>query len=140
VVVIVVRLWIAIPPMFVLLYPAVLSVPHEYYEAARIDGATAWRQFISITLPVIATSIRVATVFGVIWTLGVFGEIFVLTQGGPQGGTETIGLFLYRIAFGNFDWGEAAAVGTLAVLFTLAIAIPQIRLLGRDAAPAEVGP
>jgi ABC-type sugar transport system permease subunit len=137
--VVIAYLWHTIPAAFILIYPATIAVPEEYYEAARIDGAAGRSIFWRITLPIISPAIRVATIFSIIWTSATFGEIYVLTQGGPLRSTETLSIFLYQTGFQDFAWGKGAAVGCLMLLFTLFIALPQIRLLGRDVAVAREG-
>ena len=130
--VIVAYVWYAIPSSVILLYPAVSSVPEELYEAAQIDGAGPLRTFGRIIMPTIRPAIAVTLVFRTIIAIRAFGEIYVLTGGGPNRSTETLGLYLYRIGFQQFDWGQAAAVGIVMLVITMIAALPQIRLLARQ--------
>jgi multiple sugar transport system permease protein len=120
-------------PFNILLYPAGLrGIPRDYYEAAAVDGASAWRRFWHISLPllrpVIAVSLILRTTFGFM----VFDEIFAITQGGPGNATWVAARYTYRAAFQppfNIGLGSASA-WVLALILGVA-AIAYARLVGR---------
>lgn len=100
------------------------GIPDDVYEAATLDRVSPFRQFLHITLPLLRPVILFCAVLSVIGTMQLFAEPFLITnRGGPGGGTETLGLFLYRQAFtsGNFGYASAVAytIAGLAVLISL---------------------
>ena len=123
--------WNTIPQTFIFVYPALISIPAEYHEAAQIDGASKWQSFRHITLPLIAPAILIAMVFRTIVAVRAFGEILVLTNGGPFRATEVLSIYLYKEGFVYFSWGTAAAVGWIILVVTMIVALPQICLLAR---------
>jgi len=104
------------------------GISESVYEAARIDGAGAWRQFWSVTVPLMR---RTLSFFVVIETLAVFqtfAEPYVLTQGGPFGSTTTAGYYLYN-HITNSDLGTGAANSFLLVILVLAMSSVSVLLL-----------
>jgi len=124
--------WNTIPQTFIFVYPALISIPAEYHEAAAIDGASKWQAFRHITFPLITPALSIAMVFRTIVAVRAFGEILVLTSGGPFRSTEVLSIYLYKEGFVYFSWGTAAAVGWVILVITMIVAIPQIRLLARQ--------
>ncbi|MFZ3474128.1 carbohydrate ABC transporter permease [Streptomyces sp. 4.24] len=114
----------------VLLLARLQSVPAELYDAAAVDGAGAWASFRHVTLPGLRPALLLTTVLSTIGTLQIFDEPFVLTGGGPDNATLTIGVYLYQNAFKYFDFGYASAIAyALAVLIGI-LGVIQFRLLG----------
>lgn len=96
---------------YMILYLAGLqSLSPEYEEAARIDGAGFWDVFTRITLPLLRPTIALCTIISCISALKVFGEIYVMTAGGPQNGTLTMVFYIYNRAFEGFEMGYSAAL------------------------------
>ena len=99
------------------------NIPEEYYQAARIDGASRWREFRHITLPLISPITFFLMVTLMISTFNLFGEIYIITAGtgGPVFSTYTIVLYIYSLAFSFFRMGDAAVVSIIlfAILFLL---------------------
>lgn len=124
--------WNHIPGVFILVYPSIISIPPEYHEAAKIDGANQWQVFRYVTLPFIRPALLVALIFRTIIALRAFGEILLLTNGGPFRATEVMSIYLYKEGFVYFNWGASAAVGVIILVITLVVAAPQIRLLSRQ--------
>jgi raffinose/stachyose/melibiose transport system permease protein len=116
----------------IILYLAGLqTIPVELYEAASIDGASAWRQFRSITFPMIAAFFTINVVLSFKNFLNVFDHIIPLTNGGPGTATESISMVIYR---GGFEGGEFAYQTANAVLFFIVIVVFslfQLRILQR---------
>ena len=108
------------------------SIPGDVYEAATLDKVSKRQQFFYITLPLLKPIILFCVVLSVIGTMQLFAEPFLITnRGGPGGGTETLGLFLYRQGFTSLNFGYASAIAyTMAAL---AIAISLLNLwVGRE--------
>jgi len=112
----------------VLFIVAIQAIPEELYEAARIDGASAWQQFRAITVPLVRESTLVLTTVTVIGGFKVFDIVWVMTAGGPNHASETLGNYLYRVGFRNDEMGYAAAIATLLFLITFVLTIVQLRV------------
>lgn len=102
------------------------TIPLIRYEAAELDGANAWQKFWYITLPGLRPTLVFVTVTTAIFTLRSFEQIYVVTGGGPLNSTNILVYYIYRQAFGLFDFGYAAAAA--AVLLAIAIALVYILL------------
>ena len=114
----------------VILLARLQSVPAELYDAASVDGAGAWTSFRHVTLPGLRPALLLTTVLSTIGTLQIFDEPYVLTGGGPDNATLTIGVYLYQNAFKYFDFGYASAIAyALAVLIGI-LGVIQFRFLG----------
>lgn len=96
------------------------SIPDQYYEAARIDGANGRQVFFYITLPLLRPTILFVTVTGFISHFQVYGQPFIMTEGGPGRASYTVILYLYQIAWTAFRMGYGAAVA-VAIAFIMAI-------------------
>jgi len=106
------------------------TIPDELYEAADIDGATAWQKFRRVTLPLVRPALLLALLFRTIDGFKVFDLVFVMTQGGPADATNVLQFYGYKKTFaeGMIGYGSAISVGVF--LFSLALALGYIRLLG----------
>lgn len=110
--------------LMVLFLTAMQSVPSDLYEAARLDGANAWQQFLHVTLPGIRPTIAFMILMTAIWSFLVFDYVWILTQGGPAGASEVLGTLVYKHAFARFDAGYASAIGlTMSAFAGIVIAI-----------------
>jgi lactose/L-arabinose transport system permease protein len=109
------------------------SIPEELYEAAQMDGANRRQQFWHVTLPGLRPAILLTVVLSTIGTLQLFDEPYVLTGGGPDNATLTIGMYLYDSAFRNFDFGYASAIGYVLAIIVAAISVIQMLVLRRRA-------
>jgi sorbitol/mannitol transport system permease protein len=123
--------WEWFPFFMLILLGGLQSLPEDLVEAAHIDGAGPWAVFRHITIPHLQRYIAVSSLFGLIYLLGVFGEIFVGTQGGPGDASTTLPFLIYRTAFSNWDVGTASALGVIAVLITIVIATGFNKILIR---------
>ena len=104
------------------------SIPQHLYEAARIDGADAWRQFCHVTLPLLGPTFTFVTLITLIGYFQLFAEPYVMTQGGPAHSTLSIVLFMYEQGFRWWDLGYAAAVAFVLFLIILAATFLQLKL------------
>jgi multiple sugar transport system permease protein len=116
---------------YLVIYLAGLQdIPRELYEAASIDGAGGWRSFWSITMPLLRPVFLFVLVTHVIGSFQIFGQVFVLTNGGPGDATRTVVQHLYETAFQNFfHFGSASAMAWVLFLIILAFSLLQFRLL-----------
>ncbi len=126
-----ISIWHHLPFTFVILYAAVISVPRELYEAARIDGATALQSFWNVTLPLIMPAAVLAILFRYVFAFRMFSEVWLVTAGGPVRMTEVLGTYLYRVGFRFSDFGAAAATGWLMVIASLVLASFYLRTMYR---------
>lgn len=106
------------------------GIPGELYEAAAIDGAGRWRQFLYITVPQLRPVILFTVVLSTIGTLQLFDEPFVLTGGGPNNATLTIIMYLYQNGFQFLDFGYASAIAYVLVVIIATLSYFQIRFAG----------
>lgn len=112
-----------------LIYIAALQgVPHEYYEAASVEGANGWQQFIKITVPMIIPAFSVNVSLLLAWGLKVFDAVMATTNGGPgRDTTTTMAMFIYNNIFGNSKagYGQAAAVVMTLILLVLSFLVSK---------------
>jgi len=103
------------------------SIPGDLYEAAAVDGANPITQFFRITLPFMRPILIFTTIFSTIGTLQIFDESYLLTRGGPNDATLTVGLYLYRTAFRQADFNYASTVAYGLVVIIALLSILQFR-------------
>ncbi len=115
--------WRIIPFITLFLLAALQTIPHQLYEAADIDGANGWRRFRFITLPLTMPVLIPTALIQFVWTLKVFGEIFVLTGGGPSWGTTTLNYLVYRESFEFFRLDRGSAIAYVLLLLTLFVVL-----------------
>jgi multiple sugar transport system permease protein len=104
------------------------AIPDELYEAARIDGASNWRQFRHVTLPMLAPVMAMVNVLTIAGYFQLFAEPYVMTQGGPLQSTVSVLYFMYEEGFKWWNLGSASAVAFVLFLFILALTALQLRL------------
>ena len=124
-----VAIWRASGLNIVIFLAALQSIPKEYYEAASLDGAGAWRRIVSITLPMLRFAIFFVTVTTLIGWMQFFDEPYVLTKGGPTGSTTSISLYIYQQGFQFNEFGFASAASL--ILFVLIFVVTAAQLRGR---------
>jgi ABC-type sugar transport system permease subunit len=122
--------WKETPFVALLLLAGLQGIDPTLYEAARIDGASAWRQFRFVTLPLLMPAILVALIFRTMNAFRVFDLIYVLTAGGPGTATEPIALYTFNSLMHNLRFGYGSTLSVLVFLVTFALALGYIRLLG----------
>src|SRR3970282_1514463 len=107
-------------PLVVLLaYAGLRAIPDAYYQAARIDGATAWAVFRYIQLPKMRGVLTIAVLLRFMDSFMIYGEPFVLTAGGPGNATTSPSIYLVKVALGQFDLGPPAALSIIYFLIVL---------------------
>ncbi|HUN34714.1 MAG TPA: sugar ABC transporter permease [Trebonia sp.] len=131
--VIIVGIWKNVGFYMVIYIAGLQTIPPEFYEAARIDGASGWQRFRQITLPLLNNTTMFVTIIALIASFQAFDQIFVMTQGGPAFSTETLVMLIYRQGFQNFSMGYASAIGYVLVLIILLFSLLQMRFFNRRA-------
>lgn len=120
---IVLNSWHWFPFFFVILLGALKTVPSALYEAAEIDGASAFRRFTGITMPLISRMLGVVGLVGTLWSFNVFDTIQLITKGGPGNSTLTAPVYVYNIAFQQFQLGKSSAASVLLMIILLIFAL-----------------
>jgi arabinogalactan oligomer/maltooligosaccharide transport system permease protein len=117
--------WLSVPFMMVISLGALQSISADLYEAARVDGATRWQQFRSITLPSLKPALVPAIILSVIWTFNMFNIIYLVSAGEPAHSTEILITQAYKFAFEQYRYGYAAAYSMVIFAILLAYGIWQ---------------
>ena len=125
--------WEWTPLLFLILLAGIQSMPVEPFEAARVDGAGAWRTFVDHTLPLLRPTILVAVSLRAIDALTTFDQVYVLTRGGPGTSTQLISIYGYQTFFQFQQVGYAAAMMFMVALVVLIAAGFAIGLMRRQA-------
>jgi ABC-type sugar transport system permease subunit len=124
--------WLGFPFMMVVALGALETIPRELYEAASVDGATAWQRFCHITLPHLRPALGPAVALGSIWTFNMFNVIYLVSAGKPNNSTNILVTDAYRWAFErNERYGMAAAYGTIIFLILLLWTVFGTRIVRR---------
>jgi multiple sugar transport system permease protein len=124
------KVWISFPFMMLMASAALSSVDTTVYEAARMDGASAWQQFRLITMPIIARPTYISWILMTIFCVNDFPTIYLLTGGGPINSTTSLVVLAYRTAFQNFQVGPGVAIAfvmTIALVLVSVVLYRQIR-------------
>lgn len=116
---------------FVLMSAALQSIPDELMEAASVDGARPWYRFRRVTLPLLSPTVFFAGVIGTISAFQAFGQIDLLTEGGPQNHTRVLTYYLYQAAFVRHDDGLAAVLAVALFVISLVLTLLQLRFVER---------
>lgn len=127
-----VDVWQWTPFMFLLLLAGLESLPVQPFEAARVDGASPWFTFRRVTLPLLRPVIAVAVIIRGLDALRVFEYVFAITRGGPGTTTETIQYQIWRVGFGFFRLGEAAAMAYTVVALVAIAVVALVRFSRRS--------
>ncbi|GAA2071045.1 carbohydrate ABC transporter permease [Microbacterium hatanonis] len=114
----------------VLYLTALQALPPAVYEAAQLDGANAWRRLRHMTIPLLAPMTFFVVVQALITSFQAFDLVYVLTEGGPRGGTDVLGMFMYRTAFRLGDFGYGTAIAFVTLLLVLGVTLVQWRASG----------
>jgi multiple sugar transport system permease protein len=125
-------LWWTVGFNMLILLAGLQSIPDEINDAARVDGASEWERFWRITLPLLRRPLMLVTILQVISSFQVFGQIDVMTKGGPGGQTRSIVYYIFERSFKDYQLGYGSAIAFIlfAVLFVLSIT--QLRVFSRE--------
>ncbi|MFC5825665.1 carbohydrate ABC transporter permease [Nonomuraea insulae] len=110
--------WQSVPFAALTLYAGLTTIPVELFESARIDGGTGWQVFWKVTFPMLRSLFALVASLEVIWVAKCFPQIWVLSQGGPDGATTTLPVYAFKVArvLHRYDLGSAVAMLTVIVL------------------------
>jgi multiple sugar transport system permease protein len=129
------NIWIGIPFNLVLLYSGLQNISADVYEAAELDGATAWKRFWHITFPLLRPVSAITLLLGFVYTLKVFDLIWIITRGGPDNTSTTLATWSYQLSFGSLlpKFGPGSAVGNMLIIGALIAGVFYIRFEGKAA-------
>jgi multiple sugar transport system permease protein len=120
--IILIDIWEWTPFVFLMCLAGLASLPQEPFEAAELDGASAFQKFRDLTLPFLKPVIVVTLLLRIMDAFRLFDQVYVLTLGGPAGATETLSFYLYKVTFRFFDIGYAAAISLFMMFVALQLA------------------
>lgn len=121
------EVWRGYPFVMLLLLAGLQSIPQGLYEAAKIDGASAWKRFWHISLPNLSRIIMIAFTLDFIWECRRFGLVYNMTGGNPGHATEVLSLYVYKNFFIFFNFGYAAAIAVVLALIMMIISFPYLK-------------
>ena len=123
--------WQAVPFIALTLYAAQTQIPIDYFEAARLDGASEWRIYWTLTATFLRPTLLLVATLSIIWDFNIFNEIWLVSKGGPDDATSTLGVWMYKVAFIGFHLGEGAAISVVTTLLLMTVTAFYIRRLLR---------
>jgi multiple sugar transport system permease protein len=131
---IIVNAWRGIPFFGITLLAGLQAIPTEMYEAAEVDGASAWQRFWNITLPSLRTVLLVVTILSTIWTFNDFSIVWLLTRGGPVNATDVFATYTYKLGMetGRLGYGETVSVIMAPVLIAIIMILSPLMLRGEN--------
>jgi multiple sugar transport system permease protein len=124
-------IWWTLGFNIILYLSAIQQIPDSYYEAATLDGANSWQRLIHITVPLIKSTHILVIILQIIYSLQIFGQVYIMTGGGPGGTTRTLVQYIYENGFKYFKMGYAQANAAIFFLIMLGVAIAQVRLMSK---------
>ena len=120
--------WKNTPFVAIILIGGLQVIPNEIYEAARIDGASAWRQFRRLTLPLLKPALMVALIFRTLSAFLVFDVVYIMSNGGPGTSTETLAMLDFNAFHVDYDYGYGGAISLVLIVLCLLIAAAYTRI------------
>ncbi|MFF3201154.1 carbohydrate ABC transporter permease [Streptomyces sp. NPDC002962] len=123
-----INVWRHVGYTALLLFAGLQAIPNDMYEAAKVDGASEWRMFWRITMPLLRPVLAVVLIMTVIGSFQVFDTVAVTTRGGPADATNVLQYYIYGAAFGRFQFGYASAMSVALLVVLSAITFVQYRL------------
>lgn len=129
--IVILDVWKNVGLAMLILLAGLQGIPVEYYEASSLDGASPWRQFRSITVPLLSPQLFFVLTLYLIGALKVFDSIVVLTNGGPGDASRSVVMYIYEAAFKSFDFGYASAVSVSLLLVIALLTWLQFRVARR---------
>ena len=122
-------IWWSIGGAMIILLAGLQSIPKHYYEAASIDGANTWQQFLLITIPLLKPVLLFVIVLSTIGAFQVFGQTFIITRGGPELSTRVLVQYIYETAFTKYRMGYGAAMSWLLFVVIAVFSLIQFKFL-----------
>jgi len=124
--------WKASSFMALMLLAGLQTIPKSLYEAAEVDGASKWQQFVEITLPMLRPAIFVALIFRTITAIQTFDIPYAMTGGGPGDATETLAMYIHKTTLDFLDFGYGSALATLMFVFSMVATSGYLRYTRRS--------
>ena len=122
-----INIWAGYPFYMTSILAGLQGIPRDLYEAATVDGASGFQQFLHVTLPQLKPIIISMAMLDLIWTSQQFALIWMTTGGGPITSTEMLGTFTYKLAFSNYQFSQAATSAVLLLLLSMTLAFFYVR-------------
>lgn len=111
--------WQSVPFAALTLYAGQSQIPADFSEAARLDGATGFQLYRYVTLPFLLPQLYLVMILELIWQFNAFTQLWVLTRGGPDGGTTTLSIWSFKTAFASNDFGQGSAIAVVTAVMLL---------------------
>jgi len=128
----IVALWTQTGFMVIILLAGLENIPDDLYEAARLDGTRPIHDLVYITIPLLRPILLIVMVLSIIHAFQIFGEVFIMTQGGPYGSTTVMTMLLYEEGFERFALGRAASIGVVITIIIASLSFLQFRFFRRQ--------
>jgi ABC-type sugar transport system permease subunit len=119
-------LWQDVGFYMIIFLAGLQGIPQEYYDAARVDGASNWAEFLHITLPLLSRTTVLVLILSTVFSFQVFIPVYVMTAGGPSGATEVVGYYMYRVAFQLLRMGYANTIAIITLVILLIVSLFQL--------------
>ena len=123
--------WQGFPFFAIMILAGLQTIPANLYEAAAIDGATTWQQFVEITLPGLKSVLVTAVMLRIIWVANSMDVIYVMTGGGPGYATHTLPLYAFKRTYSSMDFGYGSALAVTFSLLLLGFIVLYLRRVGK---------
>src|SRR3954451_8018931 len=130
--VIITNVWKSVGFAMIVYLAGLQAIPQDYYDAAKVDGASGFRRLRDITIPLLSTSTFFIIIILLLGSLQAFTQIFVMTNGGPVGSTTTVIFYIYQYAFKRFEMGYASAMAFALFVMMLGFTLLQMRFFYRE--------
>lgn len=127
-----IAIWVSIPSTTLMLLAGMQTIEKDLYEAVFLDGAKSFRSFCDITFPMLRPVFAVAVLLNVVFVFNSFPIIWVLTEGGPAGDTDTLVTYLYKVGFRLYDMGTASAISVVIVMILTIFAIIHTKVSWKE--------
>lgn len=121
-------LWWSVGFHMVILLAGLQEIPAELKEAAQIDGATGWQSLINVTIPLLRPALSLVLTLEVIAALRVFGQIYLMTNGGPAGASASVVAYVFEVGFVRYQLGYGAAISMVLFLTILLVTVAHMRI------------
>ena len=122
-----VNIWCGYPFYMISILAGLQGISEDLYESSALDGATKWKSFWHITIPQVKPILISIAMLDFVWTLQSFAVIWMMTGGGPVNSTQTLSIYIYKLAFNSSQYGIASAVAVLLLIVCVAVAIFYVK-------------
>ena len=130
--VVIVSVWLGMGYFMIIFLAGLQDIPKQYYEAAKIDGASSWQSFWFITLPNLRHTNIFVLIVSIIGSFQVFDQIMLMTGGGPANSTTLVVLYIFQQSFEQYNFGYAAALSFILFMIILVFTLLQVKFLRID--------